>query len=95
MKPESASQINQHEYAKHMALDLMGRMDEIQQAERIAKHYLSHATSAQVILKTIDMYGYGHVSEEAAQVIKMLADEIKINHAHDLGIELSWNRYNF
>lgn len=95
MKPESASQINQHEYAKHMALDLMERMDEIQQAERIAKHYMSHAINAQIILKTIDMYRYGKVSGDAALLVKRLADEIKTNHAHDLGIELSWKRYNF
>ena len=74
-----------------MAFDLMSRMSELQQAERIARHYLAHAASAQHLLKITELVRYGgELTDDTKAAVKYLADQIRNNHAHDLGIELSW-----
>lgn len=86
----SASQINHHKYQVAVAHDLMSRMNELQQAEKIARHYLSHAASAQYLLKIVETARYGEMTDDTKAAIKHLADQIRNNHAHDLGLELSW-----
>jgi hypothetical protein len=68
----------------------MSRMDETQQAERIARHYLSHAASAQQLLKIMEMSRYDGLTDDARKVVGCISKQIRENHAHDLGIELSW-----
>lgn len=91
MNEASASQINHHKYQVAIANDIMGRMNEIQQAERIARHYLSHAANAQALLRIFDITRYDReLTEETQAAIKYIAQQIRNNHAYDLGIELSW-----
>lgn len=87
----SASQARHRQMEVAMAFDLMSRLSELQQAERIARHYLSHAASAQHLLKITELVRYGgELTDDTKAAIKYLADQIRNNHAHDLGIELSW-----
>lgn len=87
----SASQMRHRQMEVAMTYDLMSRMSELQQAERIARHYLSHAASAQHLLKITELVRYGgELTDDTKAAIKYLADQIRNNHAHDLGIELSW-----
>ena len=87
----SASQIDRRSYQVAMAYEMMSRTNELQQADRIARHYLMHAATAQHLLKLIELTRYGDgLTDDAKAAIKYLADQIRDNHAHDLGIELSW-----
>ena len=87
----SASLARYRQIEVTMAFHMIGRMSELQQAERIASHYLSHAAHAQDILKIIELVRYGgELNDDTKAAIKYLTDQIRNNHAHDLGIELSW-----
>jgi len=65
-------------------------MPELQQAEKIARHYLAHATIAQQLLMIIEAVRGFEPNNDTEALIKYWADQIRNNHAHDFGIELSW-----
>ena len=73
-----------------MAHYTMSKMTELQQADRIAQHYLRHMATAQHLLKTIELVRYGEVTDDVKAMIKYQADQIRNNHAYELGIELAW-----
>ncbi len=87
----SACQLRHREMEVRMAYDLMSQCSELEQAERIAQHYLGHTMNAQYLLKIMSTARYGgELSDDAKAMVKHLADRIRNNHALALGIKLDW-----
>ncbi len=72
--------------------DLMSGCTELEQAERIALHYLSLAATAQHLREIIRLVNPYDMTDDTKAAIRYLAEQIKTTHAHDLGIELTWPR---
>lgn len=72
----------------------MARMNELQQAKAIAKHYCSLPTVSLDLLGIISMMEHnlekGNDCEEAMQTVHYMTTMIKELHANDFGIELKW-----
>lgn len=84
---KSASQINYEQMQMDLAYNMLAEHP-YQQAERIAKHYVAHATIALQILELLKHKGESKDIELCAE---RLVNEIKRNHRHDFGIDLEWH----
>jgi len=89
MTPERpVSEIRAEEYETAVQFSTLQRHPHLQ-PERIARHYLSHASIAEQILKAEQMR---HVSNpQLDQMVDSLISIIKANHRLDFGIELCWD----
>jgi hypothetical protein len=93
MTPERPiSETRAEEYETAMQFSTLQRHPHLQ-PERIARHYLSHASIAEQILKAEQMRrGQCHVSNpQLDQMVDSLISIIKANHRLDFGIELCWD----
>jgi hypothetical protein len=85
----AARRFYQMEYA--IQRDRLSRASELSQIEAIALHYVAHFNIARDILEIVKFGRYAAPLDEGASAcLRMMADQIRNNHAHDLGIELSW-----
>jgi hypothetical protein len=92
---KTASQCNHFQNALDLAGEIMMQSDPVYQAERIAKHYVAHAVVARQILELVEMCRFRDESPATKDLIAMLVEQIKNNHAHELGIELKWEARKF
>ena len=91
MEAQARSQINRKKIELAIAYDHMSKMSEFGQAERIARHYLSHSTHVAHLLQIINhVKGTRELGDDTMNLIRHLTEQIKTNHAHELGIELAW-----
>lgn len=87
----SASQRRIRQMEVAIQHDRLSRASELAQIEAIALHYVAHFNTARDILEIVKLGRYSvPLDENASACVRMLADRIRNNHAHDLGIELSW-----
>jgi hypothetical protein len=93
MSEQTATAVNLKQARMASVSEIMLR-DPIYQAERIAKHYLAHATISKYLLDMIELYKRSQ-DTDLIPLIERAVQEIKSNHAYDFGIELKWRAPTF
>ncbi len=76
------------------AHDWMCRASELERAERIATHYLCQVATAKHLLQIIQLARHQEMTDNVKSAIVMLRDQLVKGHSHDLGLELSWPKYD-
>lgn len=89
MKQISATQTRFRDIRVLDANDLMANCSELEQAERIAKHYMHLFVTAQHLNKIIELSKYSEITDDTKSAIQYLLNQLKEYHAYELGIELS------
>lgn len=88
------SMIDRHKSRIMDARYLMQRMSLTEQADRVAHHYLANCASARSLFEMTDcLLRFRMRPEQKPEVekaIEYIYEQIRAQHAYDLGLELEW-----